>query len=67
MTFKRLRHRVTGEPLCGFFIVNRHGRMLAMGADGERPFLIMQHRRYQNDRDLVAKCERLSGVPCRLS
>lgn len=55
----------TGAPLLGFFVRNVRGKIVATGATGR--FLAMRHKRYANDRDLVAKCERLSpGLTARL-
>ena len=53
---------VQGQRLKGFDIVTRDGKAVAHGADGH--FMIIAAKRYWHDRDLVRKCERLTGLPC---
>lgn len=57
-------HNVTtGEPIAGFIIRNRQRKVIAIGAQGG--FVTITHKRYANDRDLVAKVAQLSGLTVR--
>lgn len=55
----------THQPLRGFVVRNKTGKVMAMGATGS--FVIMNARRYERDRDMVAKVERLTSLTVRLS
>lgn len=53
----------SGKHLNGFFVRNRTGKALAIGADGA--FVFMMYKRYANDKPLVAAIERLVGMTMR--
>lgn len=59
----QFKHAHTGATLAGFFIRNIRGKIVATGAQNQ--FLAMRHKRYANDRDLVAKCERMASMLAR--
>lgn len=63
IVFERMRDIRDGTPLAGFNIRNKHGKLLAIGADNPgSKFLIISCRRYDNDRPLVAAIERMTGI-----
>lgn len=63
LTLDRFHHVQTGEPLRGFFIRNRKGKIIATGADGA--FVVISHQRYVNDTDLVRAVEKLANMSAR--
>lgn len=59
----QLRDVRTGGPLLGYHVRNKQGKIIATGAAGV--FVQMRHKRYANDRDLVAAVRRLTGLEPR--
>jgi hypothetical protein len=66
LTLESLR-TISGETTNGFTIRNAAGLAIAIGAkSAAHSFLVISHKRYENDSDLVAKCERLAGLKARI-
>lgn len=63
LTIDQFQDMRTGARLRGFFVRNGTGKILATGAAGA--FLVMRHGRYANDRPLVEKIERMTGLQAR--
>lgn len=67
LTIERLYDKNDGRLMAGFFIRNRQRKCIAIGAlpATSKGFLVITHGRYEHDADLVAKCERLTGLTAR--
>jgi hypothetical protein len=63
LELRQMRHRATGEPLRGFTVVNKRGKVLALGATGN--FVLLHAPRYARDKTLVAKVVKLTGLEPR--
>jgi hypothetical protein len=63
LELRQMYHRATGEALRGFTVVNKRGKILALGATGN--FVILHAKRYAKDRTLVAKVAKLTGLEPR--
>lgn len=57
----QFQNRQTGELLAGFIVRSKAGKSVAMGILGRSCFAT--HKRYHNDRDLMAKVVKLTGTP----
>jgi hypothetical protein len=62
---RQLTDKNTGQECMGFFVINKRGKTLAIGANDS--FVIMKALRYEHDKSLVAAVERLTGIKVRLS
>jgi hypothetical protein len=63
ITLERFRDQRTGEPLAGFFIRNKRGKVLAIGSHAPgRAFVIMKAKRYEHDLDLCRAIRRWTGL-----
>jgi len=54
-----------GIPLRAFEVVNRHGKILAIGAlstPDDDGFIVMHAKRYTRDRDLIAAITELTDI-----
>ena len=55
-----------GNLYAGFFVKNRIGNPVALGASALSPFVFMTHKRYQNDKDMVQAVKKLTGISVEL-
>jgi hypothetical protein len=66
LRIERLTHKVTGEPLAGFFVRNAIGKAVAVGAfSSDGGFVTPTLKRYCRDVDLCRKIGELTGIPIK--
>lgn len=64
LAIEKLYDKRDGTPLRGFFVRNRIGKLIAIGA--ENSFVQISRPRYSHDASLVTKIGRLTGLTPRL-
>lgn len=67
LTIDRCFHKVSGEPLAGFFVRNGIGKAVAIGAfcaDGDG-FVMPSQKRYARDTDLCRAIAKLTDLPIK--
>ena len=66
LTIERLEHKITGAILPGFFVRNRVGKVLAIGAySQDGGFVMPSRKRYAKDVDLCRALGKLTGLPVK--
>jgi len=63
LRLEQMTDKRDGTRLAGFLVFNKVGKTIALGALGH--FVIMAAQRYENDKDLVRKIEKITGQTVR--